>query len=174
MLVRFEVLVGEFVLEEHLDGYVDEKSSAGVDEYGEPIQQGGEQRGPEDDQRYRRRQADHEEYEVAARSADERDHVIQRHDGVGQDDDPDRLPRARPGLHLLLPLLLAYVLLDELPGDPEQEESAYDLQEWDLQQVGDDSREDEPQDDGPGGAPDDRHPALGAFEAAGGHGDDHG
>src|SRR5215213_5480408 len=53
---RLEVVVERFVREEHLHGYVHEERGAGVDEDGEPVQQGSEQRGPEDDQRYRRRQ----------------------------------------------------------------------------------------------------------------------
>src|SRR5215207_1059951 len=57
---RLEVVVEHLVGEEHLHGYVDEERGAGVDQYGEPVQQRGEQRSPEDDQRYRRRQADHE------------------------------------------------------------------------------------------------------------------
>src|ERR671917_1133670 len=61
---RLEVVVERFVREEHLNGDVNEERGAGVDEDGEPVEQGGEQRGPEDDQRYRRRQADHEQPEV--------------------------------------------------------------------------------------------------------------
>src|SRR3712207_6848985 len=53
-----------FRSEEHLHGYVHEERGAGIDEYGEAVQQGGEQRGSEDDQRYRRRQPDNEEQEV--------------------------------------------------------------------------------------------------------------
>jgi hypothetical protein len=78
------------------------------------------------------------------------------------------------GLHLVILFVAAGVFVDELPGDPEQQEPTCDLQERDLQQEGDDGREDEPQDDGTGGAPEDRLPALGALEPTGGHGDDHG
>src|SRR5215207_3341283 len=173
---RLEVVVEHLIREEHLHGYVHEESGAGVDEYGEPVQEGGEQRGPEDDQRYRRREADHEQPEVDLPadpgSADQCDHVVERHDGVGHDNDPDRLPRALAGLDLLLPFL--DLVVEELPGDPDEQETTDDLQEGDLQKQGDDGREDESQYDRPGGAPDDRLPALGAVEAAGGHGDDHG
>src|SRR3712207_5894283 len=170
---RLEVVVEHLVGEEHLHGYVDEQRGSGVDQYGEPVQQRGEQRGPEDNQRNCRCEADPHQHpaDLAADpgGTDEGYDVVERHHGVGDDDDPDRLPGALPGLDLLLPLL--GFVVDELPSDPDQQEPAYDLQEGYLQQKGDDTREDEPQRDGAGGTPDDRLPALVALEAAGGHGD---
>ena len=124
----------------------------------EPVKQGGEQRGPEDDQRYRRSEADPHQPPVDLSTepggADEGYHVVERHDGVGDDDDPDRLQRALAGLDFVLSLL--DIVEDELPGDPDQQKPSRELQQGDLEQEGYDAREDEPQRDGPGGAPDDR------------------
>src|ERR687889_2089653 len=122
---RLEVVVEHLVGEEHLHGYVDEERGAGVDKYGEPVKQGGEQRGPEDDQRYRRPEADPHQPPVDLSTkpggADEGYHIVERHDGVGDDDDPDRLQRALAGLDLVLSVLVLDIVEDELPGDPDQQ-----------------------------------------------------
>ena len=49
---------------------------------------------------------------------DQRDHVVQRHHGVGHDYDPDGVPDARTGLYLVLVVLP--IVVDEPPRDPDQ------------------------------------------------------
>ncbi len=50
------------------------------------------------DQRNGDGKTDREQHEIALRSCSDRDDVVEAHDDVGNDDDPDRAPQMRDGL----------------------------------------------------------------------------
>src|SRR5207249_7151399 len=94
-----EPALHEGVLHEHLAGHIAEQAAAEPDDPGETVHEMGEQAGPPDDDGEREPDAEHDEHEVAVRRRGDRQHVVEAHRHVGDDDDPDRLPEgsAVPG-----------------------------------------------------------------------------
>src|SRR5215204_1745456 len=156
------------VIEHQLHGHVHQEGRAQVDQDREPVHDVAQDGRPEDDQRDRERDADRHQRHVAPRHAHQRDNVVQRHHHVGDHDDPDGVPQPRAGLDVLIVVLL----LDELPGDPQQGKPPDDLEVRQAYEERNDGDEDEPQPDGPGHPDQDSPPAHRLVEAAHGERDD--
>src|SRR5206468_5303859 len=119
------------VAQNHLARHVAENAATDPDDPGEAVHQHGEEATAPDDDRQREADAEDDEKEIAVGGGGDGEHVVQAHDRVGDDDDPDRLSeRAALADVALGPGLLA----DELERDPEEHETAQELQQGDTEE----------------------------------------
>src|SRR5262245_31946875 len=139
------------LLQDHLAGHVAEDAAAEPDDPHEAVHQRGQETAAPHDDRQRERDAEDDEGQVAVGCGGDGEHVVEAHDRVGHDDDPDRFPQRASVAHMALGArLLAY----QLDGDPQEQEAADELEERDLQQERRDRDEQESQPDSASGAPD--------------------
>src|SRR3990170_1215733 len=98
------------------------------------------------------------------------DDVVEAHDHIGHDDDPDGLEQGGAGLRAAVARLIA--LAHQLDGDPDQQEAAYHLEERNAEQVADDRDEQEPEPDRPQRPPDPAQELLALGQRSHGERDD--
>src|SRR5439155_10859144 len=146
-----------------------ENAATDPDDPGEAVHQHGEEATAPDDDRQREADAEDDEKEIAVGGGGDGEHVVQAHDRVGDDDDPDRLSeRAALADVALGPGLLA----DELELDPEEHETAQELQQGDTEEERRDRDEGDAQAHRSRGPPDSPPELLAPRQRAHGEGDD--
>jgi hypothetical protein len=106
---------------------------------------------------------------VSPGHADDGEHVVEAHHGVGDGDGLDGAPKLVGGGYLVPALVLAH---HELHGDPEQEQGAGRLEEGHAREPGDHQVEDDAQADGDAGSEQDADLALVRRQVAAGQRDD--
>ncbi len=114
-------------------------------------------------------QPEDEELRMSPRRGRDGDYVVEAHDRIGDRDGAHGLPQARAGFHGVSALVLA---LDELEGDPEQEQAADDAQIGHAEQIGDREGEQYAKADRGAGAEQDAELALVDRQGPARHGDD--
>src|SRR3989449_9944284 len=119
---------------------VAEDPAADPDDPDKAVHEHGEETTPPHDDRQREPDAEGDEEEIAVRGGCHGEHIVEAHDRVSQDDDPDRLPERAALTDVLLgPGLLA----DELERDPEEQQPADELEHRDREEQRRDGRSEE-------------------------------
>src|SRR3989449_7717757 len=110
---------------------VAEDPAADPDDPDKAVHEHGQETTPPHDDRQREPDAEGDEEEIAVRGGCHGEHIVEAHDRVSQDDDPDRLPERAALTDVLLgPGLLA----DELERDPEEQQPADELEHRDREE----------------------------------------
>src|SRR5690606_5722701 len=133
------------------------------------------QRAAPDDDRHADDQAEHNQADlvvcmrILGRAGDGND-VVQAHDEVGDDDGLDRRSDGRTAGDLVVAVVFGN---EQLDADPEQQQRADHLEEGNGEQGQGEGDEDDAQDDGACGAPQNALHALFGRQVAASQGDDH-
>lgn len=165
------VVVQQAVVDDGLASDPADQGSAQCDDDGEALHELDHQRGAEDHQRDADGQAQDQQDHVALRRGGHGDHVVQAHHQVGDQDGADG------DHHAAMTLGFAFILFfagQQLQADPQQQAAAHDLQEGQLQQLGRDHGQDDPQHHGGAGAEHDGFLLLCGGQRACCEGDDDG
>src|SRR5579862_2953442 len=120
------------VLNDELAGDKSQKATAGNNEDGKALDHPQYELRPTDDERHADEQTEDQQDEAALSCGCDAENVVDAHDQVGDNDGPDRRKRAAARLHLVA---CAFVLFDDqLDADPDEQQSADDLEVRELEQ----------------------------------------
>src|SRR5438093_1713042 len=141
----------DWILDQHLAGDVPEQAAAEPDDPRVAVHEQRQEPGAPDDDRQREPDPEHHQEKIPVRRRRDRQHVVEAHRDVGDDDYPDRLPERRAASDLAG---AGRCRPDEPDGDPDEEQPTHELQERDPQEHAHDADEDQPQEDRADRAPD--------------------
>src|SRR5690606_4453910 len=154
-----------------LGGGPSEHSPAEVNNDRETVRQFDEQTASPDDDRHADQKPEDDQDEASVSRAGHRQHVVEAHHGVGDDDGADGGPEGGAGLNRVM---ISLFLHEQSVGDPDEEYAADQQKAGNFQDPDDEDRRKGTDGDGPCGSPEDGLFLLFLRQVSGGHSDDDG